>query len=223
MALDLLQKTQIAPSVLSADFSQLGNQIDTVMEAGARVIHIDVMDGHFVPPITIGPLIVDAVSDQVHDRQGILDVHLMIERPETQVANFAKAGADVITVHAEATPHVHYGLKMIREAGCLAGISICPGTPVETIDGLQEYVDLVLCMSVNPGWGGQKFIGSSLDKIKRLRDMFPDNVVIEVDGGVDSTTAVQCVGSGASLLVAGSAVFSSKDPAEQFKQLSRTI
>ncbi len=193
------------------------------MAAGAKVIHIDVMDGHFVPPITIGPLVADSIREQIHQAGGILDVHLMIESPERHVKAFADAGADAITIHSEATPHVHYALKEIRELGCSAGVSICPGTPVEAIDGLQEAVDLVLCMSVNPGWGGQKFIPESLRKVKRLRELFPPNVAIEVDGGVDLNTAPQCVAAGANLLVAGSAVFSSDDPVAAFTALTATL
>ena len=141
------------------------------MAAGARVIHVDVMDGHFVPPITIGPLIVGALADQVHAAGGILDVHLMIERPERQVAAFARAGADVITVHAEATPHLHYALAAIKDAGCAAGAAINPATPAEALADVAGLLDLALCMSVNPGWGGQPFIPASL-RSSRACDSF---------------------------------------------------
>jgi ribulose-phosphate 3-epimerase len=143
------------------------------MAAGARVIHVDVMDGHFVPPITIGPLVVGALADQVHDAGGLLDVHLMIERPERQVAEFAKAGADVITVHAEATPHLDHALRAIRDAGCGAGAAINPATPAEVLAGVGDLLDLAVCMSVNPGWGGQPFIEGSLAKLATLRDLLP--------------------------------------------------
>ena len=149
---------EIAPSLLACDFARLEQQVTTVMDAGARVIHVDVMDGHFVPPITIGSLIVDALRDLVHDRGGILDCHLMVERPERHVEAFAKAGADVITIHPEATPHIHYALKMIREAGVNAGVVINPGTPVEVVEPVADLIDLCLVMSVNPGWGGQRYI-----------------------------------------------------------------
>jgi ribulose-phosphate 3-epimerase len=180
------------------------------------VIHVDVMDGHFVPPITIGPLIVGALADRVHDAGGALDVHLMIERPERQVEEFARAGADSITVHYEATPHVHYALGAIRELGCLAGVAINPGTPVETACALATEADLVLCMSVNPGWGGQPFIPASIDRLARLRALLPSSAVLEVDGGVDSATVAACAESGASLFVAGSAVFGAEDPAAAY-------
>src|SRR3954462_10506437 len=145
----------VAPSILSADFARLGEQVEEVLDAGATVIHVDVMDGHFVPPITMGPLVVSAIADLVHDRGAVVDVHLMIERPERHVADFAKAGADGITVHIEATPHVHYALQQVREAGCRAGLALNPATPAEAVSAVLGDVDLVLCMTVNPGWGGQ--------------------------------------------------------------------
>src|SRR5258708_455597 len=152
---ELIADPRVAPSILSGDFGGLEAQIDEVMDAGARVIHFDVMDGHFVPPITIGPLVLAGIADQVHSAGGAIDVHLMIETPERQIAEFAKAGADSITFHAEATPHAHRTLGAIRELGCLAGIAINPGTPAEAVAELRGLADVVLCMSVNPGWGGQ--------------------------------------------------------------------
>src|SRR4051794_21077145 len=207
MQTQLLREPQVAPSILSADFAQLSQQVADVMDAGARVIHCDVMDGHFVPPITLGPLIVGSLSDQVHGAGGILDVHLMIERPERQIAEFAKAGADMITVHWESTPHVHYALNAVRETGCMAGLALTPSTPAEAITDVLGDVDNVLCMTVNPGWGGQPFIEHSIAKIARLRAMLPAGVPLEVDGGVDAQTAPRCAGAGATLFVAGSAVF----------------
>ncbi|HWF71879.1 MAG TPA: ribulose-phosphate 3-epimerase [Solirubrobacteraceae bacterium] len=216
---ELLHERRFAPSILSADFARLGSQVAEVMDAGARVIHVDVMDGHFVPPITIGPLIASAIADQVHGAGGILDVHLMIERPEHQVAEFARAGADSITIHPEATPHLNYALNAIREAGCTAGASINPGTPPIAVSQVTDELDLVLCMSVNPGWGGQPFIPSSLPKLEELRRMLPDHVALEVDGGVSLKTAAHCVEAGANLLVAGSAIFGSGDPAGMYSKL----
>ncbi len=193
------------------------------MEAGARVIQVDVMDGHFVPPITMGPLVVDALREQTHNAGGYLDVHLMVERPERHVQAFAEAGADGITVHYEATPNVHYALKAVREAGCRPGLALNPGTPADVAAGLGDVAGLVLCMTVNPGWGGQEFIQSSPARVARLRELLPDDVVIEVDGGIDEQTAPVCANAGASLLVAGSAVFGSSDPAESYRRIAASI
>jgi len=213
----------VAPSILSADFAQLGHQVADVMGAGARVIHCDVMDGHFVPPITIGPLIVGSLADQVHDAGGILDVHLMIERPEHQIAEFAKAGADMISIHWEATPHVHYTLKAVREAGCMAGLAITPATPAEVVVDVVSELDNLLCMTVNPGWGGQGFIEHSVGKLERLRALLPDGLPLEVDGGIDADTAARCLGAGATLFVAGSAVFGSADPGKRYQEIANAI
>jgi ribulose-phosphate 3-epimerase len=209
----------IAPSLLSCDFSRLAEQVNTVMDAGARVIHVDVMDGHFVPPITIGPLIVASIRELVHERGGILDCHLMIERPERQLEAFASAGADVITVHPEATPHIHNALRTIRELGVAAGVVINPGTPIEMVEPVADIVDLCLLMSVNPGWGGQRYIPSSNGRIARLRELLPPEVVLEIDGGVSLETIDEARRAGAELFVAGSSVFGDPDPAAAFAAL----
>ena len=221
--MDLLSEPRVAPSILSADFARLGEQVGAVMEAGARVIHVDVMDGHFVPPITIGDLVVKALDEQVHAAGGILDVHLMIERPERQIEGFARAGADVITIHQEATPHVHYALQAVRDAGCLAGLALCPATPAETVSEVADDVDVLLCMTVNPGWGGQPFIEGSIQKLERLQGLLPPKVQIEVDGGIDAGTAPRCAAAGASLFVAGSAIFGSDDPGDAYRRIAETL
>jgi len=216
---DLITAPRVAPSILSADFAQLGAQLDEVMAAGARVIHFDVMDGHFVTPITIGPLVLSAIADQVHDAGGAVDVHLMIDNPERQIPEFAKAGADSITFHAEATPHANRLLHSIRELGCGAGVAINPATPVEAVAELRGYADLVLCMTINPGWGGQQLLDTSYDKLKRLAPLV-GNAPIEVDGGVDVNTAGPLAAAGAHLFVAGSAVFGTDDPAAAYTAIA---
>jgi ribulose-phosphate 3-epimerase len=221
MTHELLQVNRVAPSILSADFARLGSAVAEVMEAGARVIHVDVMDGHFVPPITMGPLVVAALREQVAAAEGMLDVHLMIERPERHVAEFAKAGADLITVHEEATPHLHYTVQAIREAGCRAGVALCPATPVEVLSQIAADIDLALCMTVNPGWGGQAFIPFSVDKIRALRSLIGDGPALEVDGGIDTKTAPQCAGAGATTFVAGSAIFGADDPAAAYQAIAQ--
>jgi ribulose-phosphate 3-epimerase len=220
---ELLEEPRVAPSILSADFARLGDQVQTVLDAGARVIHVDVMDGHFVPPITIGPLILEAVAGRIHDAGGMADVHLMIERPERHVEEFAKAGADSITVHYEATPHVHYALDKVRRAGCRAGLAINISTPPEVVAELVDTVDMVLCMTINPGWGGQKLVESSYDKLRRLRELIPERIAIEVDGGVDPTTAPKCKQAGARIFVAGSYVFGDENPASAYTRIVDSI
>jgi ribulose-phosphate 3-epimerase len=216
---ELIASPRVAPSILSADFARLGAQVDEVMAAGARVIHVDVMDGHFVPPITIGPLVAASIADRVHAAGGAVDVHLMIERPERQIEAFAEAGADSITFHVEATAHANRTLAAVRELGCLAGIALNPGTPVESIAELGALADLVLCMTVNPGWGGQAFIEGSPDKVSRLARL-AGGARIEVDGGIDTTTAGSVAAAGASLFVAGSAVFGAEDPAAAYAEIA---
>lgn len=202
----------VAPSILSADFARLGEEIRDVEQGGADFIHIDVMDGHFVPNLTIGPLVVEAVRPIT---ELPLDVHLMIEAPDRYIPAFAKAGADILSVHVEACPHLHRTIQLIKEQGVKAGVVLNPHTPVQQIEHVLEDLDLVLLMTVNPGFGGQSFISSVLPKIRQVKEMAEQkglaHLLIEVDGGVNKMTARQCIEAGANLLVAGSAVYNEKD------------
>ncbi len=213
----------IAPSILAADFARLGEEIMAVEKAGADWIHIDVMDGHFVPNITMGPVIVEAAR---HSTQIPLDVHLMIEHPDTYVPDFARAGADWISVHAEACVHLHRSLQLIRDCGAKAGVALNPSTPLNAIEWVLEYTDFVLIMSVNPGFGGQGFIHNSLDKIRQLRNILEDrglSALIQVDGGVNAKTIGNVSKAGADVFVAGSAVFGSGDYGKTIAEFRKII
>jgi ribulose-phosphate 3-epimerase len=209
-------RRRVAPSILAADFGRLREQVREVVDAGAEVIHVDIMDGHFVPTFSMGPKSVEALREF----DVVLDIHLMVDRPERHVATFASAGATNITIHFEATPHVHYAVHAIEDAGCTAGVAITPSTPVETLAEIRGDLWSALCMTVNPGWGGQEFIPASLDKIRRLRELIGPDIELEVDGGIDADTAGPCAEAGASLFVAGTSVFGSPDPGAAFRQVA---
>jgi ribulose-phosphate 3-epimerase len=209
-------RRRVAPSILAADFGRLREQVREVVDAGAEVIHVDIMDGHFVPTFSMGPKSVEALREF----DVVLDIHLMVDRPERHVATFASAGATNITIHFEATPHVHYAVHAIQDSGCTAGVAITPSTPVDTLAEIRGDLWSALCMTVNPGWGGQEFIPASLDKIRRMRELIGPDVELEVDGGIDADTAGPCAEAGASLFVAGTSVFGSPDPGAAFRQVA---
>jgi ribulose-phosphate 3-epimerase len=211
---------EIAPSILSADFTRLGEQIAAAERGGASYIHVDVMDGHFVPNITLGPFVVKAVRRAT---KLPIDAHLMIEDPDRYVGDFARAGADMLSVHPEATYHLHRTLNFIREAGCRAGVVLNPATSLAAVEEVIGDVDYVLLMSVNPGFGGQEFIASSVDKLRRLAALIRSRGArarIEIDGGIGPENAAEVAAAGAEILVAGSAVFGAPDPAEAVRQLA---
>jgi ribulose-phosphate 3-epimerase len=209
----------VLPSVMSADMLRLGAQLETLVAAGARAAHVDVMDGHFVPNLTVGPDFARAVAEPIHAAGGLVDVHLMVSRPAEIVGLFAPV-ADAITFHVEAEPHAHRLLGAIREAGCRAGLALNPGTPVEHAAELAAELDYVNVLAVNPGFAGQAFIGTTPERIARLRALLPDRVVIEVDGGIGVATLPLARAAGASMFVSASSIFGAPDPATAYRELA---
>ncbi|MGB5947243.1 ribulose-phosphate 3-epimerase [Paenisporosarcina sp.] len=212
---------KIAPSILAANFSKLAEEVNEVEQAGAKLIHIDVMDGHFVPNITMGPIVVEALRPVT---KLPLDVHLMIENPDNYIESFAKAGADYITVHVEACPHLHRTIQLIRSFGVKPGVVLNPHTPIETIQHVLEDIDMVLFMTVNPGFGGQKFIHSVIPKIKKLSDIIKEKdlaIEIEIDGGITAETIVPCAEAGATIFVAGSAIYNQQDRTKALQDIQQ--
>lgn len=208
----LFRELHLLPSILSADFSRLGEEVDAVLDAGVKLVHVDVMDGHFVPNLTIGPVVVASLAPRVHERGGLLSVHLMVEHPERYLQAFVAAGADALSVHVEACAHLYSTLQRIKELSASAGAALNPGTPVSRVEEVFEVVDYVLVMTVNPGFGGQELIESALQKVPGLRASLPARVAVEVDGGVHRGNIRRVAESGANWIVAGTAVFGQGDP-----------
>ncbi|MBK9055383.1 MAG: ribulose-phosphate 3-epimerase [Chloroflexi bacterium] len=217
----------IAPSILAADFARLGEQVEAAYQTGCRHIHVDVMDGHFVPNISIGPLVVRALRPRARHYSATLDVHLMISQPDRYLADFAEAGANILTVHVETCPHLHRTIQAIRELGVKPGVALNPATPLSTLEEILPLVDLVLIMSVNPGFGGQTYIPSSTAKIRRLRQMLDtsgSSAMLQVDGGINEATITEVAAAGATVFVAGSAVFNQHHSvAENIARLNELI
>ena len=213
------QARLVAPSILSADFARLGEEVDRVLDAGVSLIHVDVMDGHFVPNITVGPVVLRWLAPRIHARGAAVDVHLMIQEPDRYLEAFAEAGADALSVHAEVCPHLYRTLAAIKELGCAAGVALDPATDPTIVAEALKYVDYLLVMTVEPGFGGQEFIPETLDKVSRLRGMLPSRAALEVDGGVGRETIRALRDRGANWFVAGSAIFGSDDPAGEARIL----
>jgi ribulose-phosphate 3-epimerase len=216
-------QVHLLPSILSADFSRLGEQVGRVMDAGARIIHVDVMDGHFVPNITVGPLVVQSLAPLVHGRGGAFSVHLMIERPEEYLEAFVKAGADAVSVHAEACSSLYHAIETLKALGSGAGVALNPGTSPSVVHEVAALVDYVLVMTVNPGFSAQRLIEPALAKVPELRRMLPAGKAIEVDGGVNRDNIRRVVEAGANWIVAGSAVFEAADPTAEARVLQELM
>lgn len=215
--------TAVEPSIYAADFARLGEQVSAVLAAGARVLHVDVGDGHFVPPVTFGPIVIQAIAPLVHDAGGVLDCHLMVDNPASQIPEIAAAGADSVTFHVEVVDAPDEVVDLARGLGLGVGVAVNPGTPVELAARAAERADLVLCMSIQPGYSGQPFMPDALPRLRRLRELLPAAVHLQVDGGIGAGTIVQAHEAGASLLVAGSAVFGPDDPGAAYRALATAV
>ena len=219
-----MQSTVIAPSILSADFARLGEEVDAVLVAGADWVHFDVMDNHYVPNLTIGPMVCEALRK--HGVTAPIDVHLMVEPVDRIVPDFAKAGASLVSFHPEASRHVHRTIQLIKSEGCKAGLVLNPGTPVDVLDWVLDELDMVLLMSVNPGFGGQAFIPSTLDKLRRVREMIDNSgrdIRLEIDGGVKADNIREIAAAGADTFVAGSAIFGAADYADVIARMKAEV
>jgi ribulose-phosphate 3-epimerase len=214
---------EIEPSLYAADFARLGEEVDRQLDAGARIFHFDVGDGHFVEPITIGPIVLQAIAPRVHERGGVLDCHLMVANPERHIPQISAAGGDSITFHVEVTVEAPRLVRIAREHGLGVGVAFNPGTPVADAARAAEGADLVLCMSIWPGYSGQAFLPESYDRIRELRALLPDEMHIQVDGGVGEDDAAEVRAAGANLLVAGSAIFAADDPAAAYRRLVAAV
>jgi ribulose-phosphate 3-epimerase len=218
-----LTEVQVCPSILAADFGAFRSQVIELMDAGARTFHVDVMDGHFVPVITFGHEVVEAIADEVHSRGGALAVHMMVQQPERLAADYAKAGADSFTIHIEATQDIHRALQIVEELGMVPGVTLNPATPVAAVAEAARYARNLLCMSVSPGWGGQRFITATLDRLPQLRALAGEGVGVEVDGGIAPDTIVAAYQAGANRLTAGSAIYKQSDPGAAYQALVEQV
>ena len=215
----IYREVHLLPSILSADFCELGVQVDRVMDAGVKLIHVDIMDGHFVPNLTIGPPVLKCLAPHVHSRGGYFSVHLMIDNPEDYLQTFVQAGADAVSVHAEACTSLYHAIGAVKALGAGAGVALNPGSDLALIKDVIPYLDYALVMTVNPGFGGQEMIESALDKVPRLRSLLPEGVAIEVDGGVNRANIRRVVEAGANWVVTGSALFGAADPEAEARVL----
>ncbi len=218
-----ITEVQVCPSILAADFGAFRAQVRDLLDAGARTFHVDVMDGHFVPVITFGHEVVEALADDIHERGGALAVHMMVQEPERFAADYAKAGADSFTIHVESTQHLHRALQIVEETGMIPGVTLNPATPVPLIEEAARYARNLLCMSVNPGWGGQAFIEASLERIAAMRSLARPDAGVEIDGGIGPATIVRAFSAGANRLTAGSAIYKQADPGQAYVDLVEQV